>query len=1045
MGSLDGANGGDSDSDSDGGAADEGGSRGGSLSSSRESTVSSIKEMIHTDAGRMRDALTASEFDGEAYWMSIVREATRDDTMSKMTLTEFLQLLQWLYSQWSLTKDLPWAKADAGDVAVSISRTCSSLFGVSELPEFTEEAIEKHKQVLTDRLNQVGMKVNLGMGFCFRNKDMLMTLMGTVIEWMMVISRGFHTAADSLVSSCKFSKSIRVDSREPVEDTERDIMNIMLLGRGTKTTKPVEMVEAWLKNCAYRYNYRRYQNPSTGTWFVYKEVMYTDERGRKRPTRAWEPVMIPYSSHTDPIPMSLEAFVDRYTSPKVNLNVYHMCLRDRSIRPNIVKNLAMDDDLFPEVHMDRHVFSCIDAVFDARTLTAYPMGPSHPLPPSNVIAIKFHKQRFPWKAWRRLLPSIKPYDPSNRTPPTLDSIRDGTFGSKRRRGARHPAGPSRSPSAGASRSPSRGTPRVEAASRVVVPGAAKDLYSDGEGGGPGWDDTDDLGDSDRDEDGAGEDLGGWGGEGERSASATTTAGSIRSMGSSLPREVGEDDGERMEREWEDDSADEQEVRMENIRIARAMYRSRAKNLTKVRDLRGGLFPNWFTDIQTPLTQRIMDFQGWEQGVMETKYAFMGRQIFARNTVDRLHIAMQDVGTAGTGKSTLGLAAMNWYPEGMVGTLSSNQQQQFGMNALFYKLFVIGMDLNRASVEQGELMQAISGEPMALAQKHNNQMLTGLWRPPIAIISNRVLQYENRRGNWGRRNLVFSYNKRVPADSVQTNMLQDIIDQESMNLIVKCSIAYHSFVNRLQGRDLWASGVLHPYFHNQREQLERCTNPLAAFLHPSANIIQEDPEGFISKSDFTKALRRYCEENSMRMPPMNNPDDYMDEFRNFGTSGGLSLKNSTEEVNGRTTSGIFIRGCSFTQDAISLLTGRNGSVASVTSTVFTPPAMIPTPSSTKRRSLARGSAARSTSASAPRKRASPGADLAQQTNRKSGAGASASDGRSRSRSKRARREVVSAEAAIDDLRDEDLADLLLEKATLKQRQMSRSRSARRPIQ
>jgi hypothetical protein len=42
-------------------------------------------------------------------------------------------------------------------------------------------------------------------------------------------------------------------------------------------------------------------------------------------------------------------------------------------------------------------------------------------------------------------------------------------------------------------------------------------------------------------------------------------------------------------------------------------------------------------------------------------------------------------------------------------------------------------------------------------------------------------------------------------------------------------------------------------------------------------------------------------------------------------------------------------------------------------------------------------------------------------------------------------VVSAEAAIDDLRDEDLADLLLEKATLKQRQMSRSRSARRPIQ
>jgi len=98
-------------------------------------------------------------------------------------------------------------------------------------------------------------------------------------------------------------------------------------------------------------------------------------------------------------------------------------------------------------------------------------------------------------------------------------------------------------------------------------------------------------------------------------------------------------------------------------------------------------------IPTPEVDKILLSQKLDQTHMLWVYAFIGRLVFALNTLDSWQTVPYFLGVAGSGKSTLLNLASKFWSKVDVGSIMTESQQTFQLEHLYQKLVYFGLDID----------------------------------------------------------------------------------------------------------------------------------------------------------------------------------------------------------------------------------------------------------------------------------------------------------------------------------------------------------------
>ena len=232
------------------------------------------------------------------------------------------------------------------------------------------------------------------------------------------------------------------------------------------------------------------------------------------------------------------------------------------------------------------------------------------------------------------------------------------------------------------------------------------------------------------------------------------------------------------------------------------------------------------DIATPNCQTILTSQEFEREVCRWSYASIGRLIFPVGALDNWQYFLFYKGTAGSGKSTLLNLASMFFNFTDVGYLMTEGQQNFSIEHLYDKYVFFCMDADeKMSLSQTRWNQMVSGEMVSIERKFKIS-LSLKWETTGAFAGNGYPPWVDRGGNVSRRFLVFLHEQVV---SKVDPMLIDKCKQELPAFMKKCVACYHDVCAKFGDKGIWDAGVLPPYFHATKKDLQAATNSLQSFL------------------------------------------------------------------------------------------------------------------------------------------------------------------------------------------------------------------------
>lgn len=318
---------------------------------------------------------------------------------------------------------------------------------------------------------------------------------------------------------------------------------------------------------------------------------------------------------------------------------------------------------------------------------------------------------------------------------------------------------------------------------------------------------------------------------------------------------------------------------------------------------------WF-DIPTPSFSKIMIDQGWEKIVQMYFFALCGRMMFEVGKHDDFQVLPFVKGVGGSGKSTLGKALENLYPEKEVGIMSNNIEKKFGLSQIMNKKIFICYEAKRDfGVSQAELQNIISGESVSLPVK-NLDAVVGKWTAPGIFFGNEVPNWLDASNCMGRRLACFECPK-VITQVDQT--LSQKIAEEMPRLIYKFSRAYEWLIHYYRDEKenaigFWTEGKIPQYFLQTRARFKAYTHPLICMMGNKAlerelYIMPTHQNEIYMPLDVLKTLHNeFCKVNSMRPPPWNN--DYCETaFQLYG----LRVYHGTKEWNGNDVHDAYVLG------------------------------------------------------------------------------------------------------------------------------------------
>lgn len=294
------------------------------------------------------------------------------------------------------------------------------------------------------------------------------------------------------------------------------------------------------------------------------------------------------------------------------------------------------------------------------------------------------------------------------------------------------------------------------------------------------------------------------------------------------------------------------------------------------------------DIPTPHLHGILAHQEFEPEVCDWMYVLLGRLLYPLNKVDSWQVIPFFHGVGSSGKSTIILKVCKGFYEALdVGVLSNNIEKKFGLSAFWNKKIFIAPEIkNDLACEQAEFQSVVSGEEVAIAQKHKTAFSTQ-WAVPGVLAGNEIPSWSDNSGSIQRRIIMFDFHKVVLHGDMK---LGDKLDAEMPRIIAKCNRAYLEFARAHSEVNVWT--ILPRYFQRTRQMLAQCVNSLEAFLASDEIVLGRDL--LCPMEDFRSALKAYEIAHNMKSKRMD-----ADFFRGPMGKYGFRVERAKKAYRGQT--------------------------------------------------------------------------------------------------------------------------------------------------
>ena len=176
-------------------------------------------------------------------------------------------------------------------------------------------------------------------------------------------------------------------------------------------------------------------------------------------------------------------------------------------------------------------------------------------------------------------------------------------------------------------------------------------------------------------------------------------------------------------------------------------------------------------------ERCEDLDKHARDVQRVFLALLGRAFFpvdAPSTstgrpeldsrLDSWHAAIVMMGMAGTGKSSSGMLLREYMDATEVASLTNAGEQVFGLQAIYNKRLVLGLEVKRNfSLDTAVMQQMISGETVSVARKNRDPINDRNWSVPMILAMNELpTAWDDAKGALARRLLHFNFGFRIPA-------------------------------------------------------------------------------------------------------------------------------------------------------------------------------------------------------------------------------------------------------------------------------------------
>jgi hypothetical protein len=248
----------------------------------------------------------------------------------------------------------------------------------------------------------------------------------------------------------------------------------------------------------------------------------------------------------------------------------------------------------------------------------------------------------------------------------------------------------------------------------------------------------------------------------------------------------------------------------------------------------------YEEIPTPHFQAILDSQALLGSDAEEHrqvcfwiYAMVGRLLYDVGEQDKWQVMPFIKGRANTGKSTLLRHAVGFYNTADIGVLSSNVEDTFGLQNIYYKYVWVCYEVKEDfRLHQGDWQSMVTGEEVSVAVKFKSPVVVQ-WRSPGILGGNEDASWVDTQGSVTRRLLVIEFTHIVArADP----LLPEKLDREMAHLLLKCNLCYRSAVRMFGNCNFWDIPTLPRYFHATRQRLSTHINPLEGFITDPEKVV-----------------------------------------------------------------------------------------------------------------------------------------------------------------------------------------------------------------
>jgi phage/plasmid-associated DNA primase len=206
--------------------------------------------------------------------------------------------------------------------------------------------------------------------------------------------------------------------------------------------------------------------------------------------------------------------------------------------------------------------------------------------------------------------------------------------------------------------------------------------------------------------------------------------------------------------------------------------------------------------ETPLMDALVERQfGDSDGRRDLLYALIGRLLFNVKEKDNWQVVPLLIGQGGTGKSTVMNVVQGMFSDNSFGEIDGNNECTFGLQDKHDRevLFVRDAPQCMQKVLPQELFQKmVAGEGVQVSVKHGSAFPV-VWKVPIIMASNHMLDYNDEAGQVSRRVVPFPFDNILSASEVDEDLDARIMTEELADVIARCLSLYLEMVASTKGR------------------------------------------------------------------------------------------------------------------------------------------------------------------------------------------------------------------------------------------------------